>query len=124
MYGQFFLTLNTVFWCQLLTQFNSATRLLLKNMYYFNVMYKFYNYGVSSPFLFEKICRIIDAHPQKFVIFLKMLVVFAAIFFYKQTYVFFYKRHFISKAKIGKKSTNAKQHLEAEILLFQIYSHS
>ena len=54
MYGQFFLTLNTVFRCQPLTQFNSATRLLLKNMYCFNVMYKFYNYRVSSPFFFEK----------------------------------------------------------------------
>ena len=124
MYGQFFLTLNTVFRCQPLTQFNSATRLLLKNMYCFNVMYKFYNYRVSSPFFFE--CRIIVTKPQKFVIFLKMLVVFAAIFFYKQTHAFFISDTFMNNArlKLAKNQVNAKQHLEAEILPFQIYSHS
>ena len=39
---------------------------------------------------------------------------------------FFYKQHFISIAtlKLVKNQANAKQHPEAELLLFENYSHS
>ena len=39
---------------------------------------------------------------------------------------FFYKQHFYKQcqAEFGKKSTDVKQHLEAELLLLENYSHS
>ena len=42
---------------------------------------------------------------------------------------FFYKQHFKSfinngRLKLAKNQTNAKQHVEAELLLFENYSHS
>ena len=41
-------------------------------------------------------------------------------------YILFYKEHFYKQhqAEIGKKQVNAKQHPEAELLLFENYSHS
>ena len=41
-------------------------------------------------------------------------------------HAFFYKQHFYKElqVEIGKKSSNAEQHPEAELLLFENYSHS
>ena len=41
-------------------------------------------------------------------------------------YTLFYKQHFCKQrqAKIGKKLANSKQHPEAELVLFENYSHS
>ena len=40
--------------------------------------------------------------------------------------MFFYKQHFYQQrqAEIGKNQANTKQHPEAELLLFENYSHS
>ena len=43
----------------------------------------------------------------------------------RMNYMFFYKKHFHKghQTEIGKKLANAKQHPEAEHLLFESYSH-